>query len=138
MEPAGKPDAFQICQPLVRAMTEAGMTVSWSMKPSDWLEIATVVERAGVPAMVAFARDTKATAKQPIRYATFFLRGGWKGLPPASSVPPPRAATRARQEHCGHPDCDLVTRTREIEHDSGLKTLEPCPDCHPNAKGRAA
>ncbi|MFC9987819.1 hypothetical protein ACFXKV_10145 [Streptomyces globisporus] len=133
-----KLDGFQICQPLVQAMTEAGITVSWSMKAADWLDIATVVQRAGVPAMVAFARDAKAAAKQKPRYATFFLRGGWRGLPPAASVPPPRATPAGKRPHCGHPDCDPITRTREIENDRGLRNLHPCPDCHPTAKGQAA
>lgn len=119
-------------------MTEAGITVSWSMKAADWLDIATVVQRAGVPAMVAFARDAKAAAKQKPRYATFFLRGGWRGLPPAASVPPPRATPAGKRPHCGHPDCDPITRTREIENDRGLRNLHPCPDCHPTAKGQAA
>ncbi|WP_150227043.1 hypothetical protein [Streptomyces filamentosus] len=114
------------------------MTVSWSMKPSDWIEISHIVQRAGIPAMVAFARDTKATARQPIRYATFFLRGGWAGLPPATSAPAPRDNARRPANHCGHADCDPVTRTREIEHDNGLRTLERCPDCHPASKGQAA
>lgn len=138
-ESAGKPDAFQICQPLVRAMTEAGITVSWSMQPSDWIAISQIVERAGITAMVAFARDTRASTRQPIRYAKFFLRGGWAGLPPASAVPAPRPGRAAgKPPHCGQPDCDPVSRTREIEHDSGLKTLEHCPDCHPTSKGHAA
>ncbi|MBT2429410.1 hypothetical protein J7F02_28290 [Streptomyces sp. ISL-112] len=138
-EPAPEPDAFTRCQPLVQAMTEAGITVSWSMKPSDWLDIAAIIQRAGVPAMVAFARDTKASARQPVRYATFFLRGGWRGLPPVSNVPPPRPASAAgKRPHCGHPDCDPITRTREVENDRGLRNLHPCPDCHPTAKGQAA
>lgn len=132
----GQQDGFQICQPLIQAMTEAGIVVSWSMKPSDWLEIARIVERAGVSAMVAFARDTKATARQPVRYATFFLKGGWKGLPPASSIPQPR--TTGKPPHCGHPDCDPVSRTRETEDDRGIRSLTRCTDCHPEAKGRAA
>lgn len=137
---AGKPDAFQVCQPLITAMTQAGITVSWSMQPKDWLEIASIVQRAGIPAMVAFARDTKNTSRQPVRYATFFLRGGWKGLPPAAQGAPPTAhSTDRRPQHCGHPDCDPVTRTRETEDNRGLRTVHPCPECHPNAqKGHAA
>lgn len=121
-------------------MTQAGIVVSWSMQPKDWLEIAAIVERAGIPAMVAFARDTKNTSRQPIRYATFFLRGGWKGLPPAThGVPPQRPAADGRAPHCGHPDCDPVTRTRETEDDRGLRRVHPCPDCHPaSQKGHAA
>ncbi|MFF0277503.1 hypothetical protein [Streptomyces sp. NPDC004330] len=120
-------------------MTEAGIVVSWSMKPSDWIDISRVVQRSGVAAMVAFARDTKATSRQPVRYATFFLRGGWKGLPPTSSLSAPRpSGTAGRPAHCGHPDCDPVSRTREIEHDNGLRSLKHCPDCHPTSKGHAA
>ncbi|MCY0928356.1 hypothetical protein OTB20_19565 [Streptomyces sp. H27-H1] len=119
-------------------MTEAGIVVSWSMKPDDWLDIAAIVERAGRDAMVRFALDTKATARQPIRYATFFLRGGWKGLPPASAaVPQPRPAS-GKPPYCGDPDCDEISRTREIEDDRGIRSLERCPDCHPASKGRAA
>lgn len=137
---AGKPDAFQICQPLVTAMTQAGITVSWSMQPSDWLEISTVIQRAGIPAMVAFARDTKASSRQPVRYATFFLRGGWKGLPPAAPDAPRQMRNSAdgKPPHCGHPDCDPVSRTRESEDTKGLRVVHRCPECNPNAKGHAA
>lgn len=129
-----KPDAFQICQPLVTAMTQAGITVSWSMQPSDWLTVADIVQRAGVPAMVTFARDTKATARQPIRYATFFLRGGWKGLPPAAAAPPPARDSPSMPKHCGDIDCHPDSRLREIEED-GLPVLAPCPACHPALQG---
>lgn len=135
---ASQPDPFAICQPLITAMTAAGLAVSWSMKPTDWADIAETVQRAGVPAMVAFARATAATAREPIRFATFFLRCGWKGLPPAArTLPAPPASGPA--PHCGHPDCDPVTRTREIEDDRGIRSLTRCPDCHPAAqKGHAA
>jgi len=137
-EASDRPDAFTRCQPLVKAMTEAGIVVSWSMKPSDWLEIASVVDRAGVTAMVRYAVDTKTTARQPIRYATFFLRGGWKGLPPAAAnVPPPRQPG-SQPPYCGDPDCDEISRTREIEDDRGIRSLQRCPDCHPASKGQAA
>ncbi|MFD7661020.1 hypothetical protein [Streptomyces sp. NPDC059788] len=135
---AGQPDAFARCQPLVRAMTEAGITVSWSMKASDWLDIAAIVQHAGVPAMVAFARDTKNATRQPIRYATFFLRGGWRGLPPAATPPPPQADSDVKPPHCGDPDCDPVTRYREVEHDNGIRSLKRCPDCHPSRKEHRA
>lgn len=136
---AQEPDAFQICQPLVQAMTQAGITISWSMQPKDWLEIAAIVQRAGVPAMVAFARDTKATTRQPVRYATFFLRGGWRGLPPAASTAPQsEPPADSKPHHCGDPDCDPVTRTREIEDDRGIRSLTRCHLCNPKAKGQAA
>ncbi|MFD5678442.1 hypothetical protein [Streptomyces sp. NPDC127040] len=120
-------------------MTEAGIVVSWSMQAGDTIQIASIVDRAGVPAMVKFALDTKVTARQPIRYATFFLRGGWKGLPPAAAnVPPPRPASSSKPPHCGDPDCDEISRTREIEDDRGLRSLQRCPECHPASKGQAA
>lgn len=33
--------------------------------------------------------------------------------------------------HCGDPDCDEITRTREAEAWNGLKTLQMCTGCHP-------
>ncbi|WP_405944706.1 hypothetical protein [Streptomyces sp. NBC_00932] len=120
-------------------MTEAGITVSWSMKAADWLDIAAVVQRAGVPAMVAFARDAKAAARQKPRYATFFLKGGWRGLPPASSVPTPRTSSAAdRPDWCEDPDCDEKSRMRQSEDSNGLRSLRPCQQCHPNRKETAA
>lgn len=143
---AGQPDGFQICQPLVKAMTDAGITVSWQMQASDWNDIAAIVQRAGVDAMVAFALDTRASARQPIRYATFFLRGGWKGLPPQSDrprphpapVPPQRDPRADRPEWCGDPDCDEITRTRDVEQPGGLWASAPCPNCHPTTARSAA
>lgn len=136
---AGQLDPFQICQPLIHAMTAAGITVSWSMQPREWLDIAEIIQRAGVTAMVTFARDSKATARQPPRYATFFLRGGWKGLPPKSAES--RASSRptdAKPPYCGDPECDEITRMKQVEDDNGLRSLYPCPDCHPKRKGAAA
>jgi hypothetical protein len=122
-------------------MTEAGITVSWSMKPADWLDIAAIVERSGAEAMVRFALDTKATTRQPVRYATFFLRGGWRGLPPKSNGPresPSRDPRAAWPEWCKDPDCDEITRTRQIENDNGIRSLIRCQQCHPNRKEPAA
>jgi hypothetical protein len=118
-------------------MTDAGITVSWSMQARDMIAIADILERAGLEAMVDFARDTKATARQPIRYATFFLRGGWGGLPPKSTAPPPKR-TAEKPPWCGDPDCDEITRTRDVEDDRGLRSSAPCPNCHPNRKAPAA
>lgn len=129
----GRPDPFTYIQPLIAAMTDAGITVSWSMQARDMIAIADILERAGLDAMVRFACDTKATARQPVRYATFFLRGGWGGLPPKSSAPPPRQGAE-RPPWCGDPDCDEITRTRDVEDDRGLRYSAPCPNCHPKAR----
>lgn len=34
--------------------------------------------------------------------------------------------------HCGHIDCDPITRARETEDGNGLKSLTWCSACHPN------
>lgn len=128
-----RPDAFTYIQPLIAAMTNAGITVSWSMQAQDLIAIADVLERAGLDAMVDFARKTQTSTRQPIRYATFFLRGGWKGLPPKSSTPPPKPRPE-KPPWCGDPDCDRVTRTRDIENDRGLRFSQPCPKCHPTSR----
>jgi len=36
--------------------------------------------------------------------------------------------------HCGHLDCDEVTRYRETEDADGLRSLSACPDCHPSLR----
>jgi hypothetical protein len=36
--------------------------------------------------------------------------------------------------HCGHLDCDSVTRYRETEDADGLRSLSACPDCHPSLR----
>lgn len=128
------PLAFDYCQPLIKAMTEAGIVVSWTMGADDWQAVARVLDRAGVDAMVTFARGAK--SRDPIRFAKFFLKAGWTGLPPKSAKP--AASSASKPAHCGHPDCDPITRTREIEDARGIRSLHPCAVCHPNAKGQAA
>ncbi|MFA0844396.1 hypothetical protein [Streptomyces rochei] len=128
-------DAFAYIQPLVRAMTDAGITVSWQMQAEEYQQTAQVLQRAGADAMVDFALATKADSRKTIRYATFFLRGGWKGLPPKSSKPRPQPrGAGAKPPYCGDPDCDEITRMRQHEDDNGLRALYPCPDCHPKSR----
>lgn len=66
-------------------------------------------------------------------------RGGYRPADPnaawdrydadARAGKPPSGADRV--SWCGDPDCDEVTRTREVEDRGGLKTLRMCGDCHP-------
>ena len=120
-------------------MTDADLTVSWAMQAEEYQQTAQVLRRAGAKAMVDFALDTKASSKKRIRYATFFLRGGWKGLPPKSTKPRPSSkSSTAKPPYCGDPDCDEITRYRQREDGNGLRSLYPCPECHPSRKDSAA
>ncbi|MFJ3878018.1 hypothetical protein ACIPW5_11220 [Streptomyces sp. NPDC090077] len=129
-------DPFTLCQPLIKALTENGITVSWGMPAADLITVANAVQRAGVNAMVQFAKDTQGRQRDRILYARYFVRG-WAGLPPAAAVRPPRQRD-GKPPYCGDPECDEISRTREIEDDRGIRSLTPCPDCHPASKGRAA
>lgn len=133
--PDSQPDAGALCHQLIAAMTEAGITVSWGMKSEDWIDTADLIRKCGIPAMVDFARAAKARAKQPPMYATFFLRGGWRGLPPAAATAPPTTGSQPDEKppHCGDPDCDPISRQREREDADGLRINYRCPDCHPNS-----
>jgi hypothetical protein len=115
-------------------MTNAGITVSWTAQARDLNSIADILERAGVDAMVEFARKTQASTRQPIRYATFFLRGGWGGLPPKAQRHEQPPTADAPAPHCGDPDCHPTSRLREIEDEDGLPMLVPCPNCHPQGR----
>jgi hypothetical protein len=131
------PDAFAYCQPLIKAMTDAGLVVSWQMSADDWQSIARVQRRTGVEEMVRFARGAK--SRTSIRFATFYLRAGWLGLPPKSTKPAPQTKhLRALPDWCQDPDCDEKTRLRQREDDNGLRSVYPCPQCHPSRKDTAA
>jgi hypothetical protein len=130
------PDAFAYIQPLIRAMTDAGFNaISWQMQADDIQSVARVLKRTDVDAMVKFALGAKATARTPIGYATFFLRG-WLGLPPQSAKP--RAAASPPEappvpEWCGK--CD-APEYRWLEGDDGRQYR--CPTCNPDAIGARA
>ncbi|MDX3354724.1 hypothetical protein PV703_15700 [Streptomyces sp. ME01-24h] len=129
------PRAFDYIQPLIAAMTDAGFNaLSWQMQADDIQSVARVLHRAGVEAMVTSALNVK--SREPVRFARFFLKAGWLGLPPKSTRP--RPAPRVQLPWCEDPDCDPVTRTREVENDRGLRFSDPCPKCHPSRKESAA
>ncbi|NUQ95361.1 MAG: hypothetical protein HOY79_01925 [Streptomyces sp.] len=131
------PRAFDYIQPLIKAMSEADIRVSWQMNAEDIQAIAVIQQRAGIEQMVTFATNLKARSREPISFATFFLKSGWRGLPPATAQA--RDSPTEKPPYCGDPDCDEITRMRETEDDRGLRRLHPCPACHPNAKkGTAA
>ncbi len=119
-------------------MTQAGLLLSWNMKPGEWIELADLVDRCGVPALVEFARATAQTSRQPIRYPACFLRGGWRGLPPATMAPPPAARPAEKPPYCGHIDCDEITRMRDTTDPEGRPLVTRCPECHPDTRKDAA
>ncbi|MEU1273043.1 hypothetical protein [Streptomyces sp. NPDC005799] len=132
------PRAFDYIQPLIKAMGEAGIRVSWQMAAEDIQAIAVVQQRAGVKEMVTFARNIKGRAREPITHATYFLKSGWRGLPPQTEPRPDNEPEEDTPPWCGDPDCDERTRLRQREDDNGLRALYRCPQCHPDRKDPAA
>jgi hypothetical protein len=132
------PDAFAYIQPLIAAMTDAGFSaLSWQMHADEMQSIARVLRRAGVSAMVESALSAKSRARKSIGFATYFLKSGWAGLPPKSTKPRPAPAAE-KPPWCEDPDCDPISRTRDIENDRGLRFSQPCAKCHPARKAPAA
>jgi hypothetical protein len=135
-------------KPLIDALGIKGIAVSWTrMSSYQWLVLQQLMKTHGIPYLVYIA-GTRWNPRNPIRFGTLLL-DIWREFeaPPAGSPWHPAAQTaRATQNsqadkpaHCGHPDCDPITRTRETEDDRGLRRVNPCPDCHPTArKGHAA
>ncbi|MGW2089626.1 hypothetical protein [Streptomyces sp. NPDC001880] len=125
-------------RPLVDGCTNANVSVRWPFEGGQWLVIHALIKKSGVAAMVEYAR--KVAARRDIESAKYFMQG-WRELPPLPAQikhPPGRTTDRGKPPHCGHPDCDPVTRTRETENANGIRSLDRCPDCHPAAKGQAA
>lgn len=134
-EAAGLPDPFD---DLKKALAAAGLgAVAWDIKRhSDWQRIKTQLDRLGVDLMVKSAANSARAQGEPASVTAWI--GRWQSLPDPKPNPATRDSPSSKPPHCGHPDCDPVTRTRETENDRGIRSLDRCPDCHPNAKGRAA
>lgn len=132
----GIPDA---ARPLVDGLTAAGVVVRWPFKGNGWFPVLSLIQKAGVEAMTRHA--VRAAKRADVVTAAYFMEG-WAELPPLvapAPQPAPQPASRpAAPPHCGHIDCDPVTRTRETEDDNGITTNYRCPDCHPNATRSAA
>ena len=133
-------------QPLLDALHMKNINVGWGrLSHLQWIAVQQLMKSHGTPYLVHIA-NSRWNPSNPIRFGTLLL-DIWREYPaPPAGSPwrPDTANARKRPSgsnkppHCGHPDCDEQTRTREIEHDNGLKTLEHCPDCHPTSKGHAA
>jgi hypothetical protein len=132
-------------QPLLDALHMKDITVGWGrLSTLQWIAVQQLMKSHGTPYLVHIA-GSRWNPKNPIRFGTLLLDiwHEYPAPPPGSPWHPSTAARKqpssnSKPPHCGHPDCDPVSRTREVEHDNGLRTLKHCPDCHPTTKGQAA
>lgn len=122
-------------QPLLDELGARDMSVSWRLSPMQWIAVQQLINTRGVPFLVEQARR-RWNPKDPIKFASLLIQI-WTEIP---APPQARAARESAQRdaHCGDPDCDEISRTRDIEVGDGLKASVPCSACHPNRKERAA
>ncbi|MFE3657234.1 hypothetical protein [Streptomyces sp. NPDC059165] len=134
-------------QPLLDELQMKGIAVGWGrLSHFQWVAVQQLMKSHGVSYLVYIAKS-RWNPSNPIRFGSLLL-DIWREFPappPGSPWHPDTLAARGRKEttaskppHCGHPDCDEQTRTRETEDTRGIRSLERCPDCHPNTKGHAA
>ena len=89
----GIPDAVR---PLVDSMTASGVVVRWPFVGNQWFPLIALINKCGVPALVAYARRT--ADRTHVDSARYFMRG-WAELPPkpaaGSPIHTPRPHLRA-------------------------------------------
>ncbi|MEU5016384.1 hypothetical protein AB0G60_03005 [Streptomyces angustmyceticus] len=135
-------------QPLMDALQMKGITVSWGrMSDLHWITVQQLMKSHGVPYLVNIA-TTRWNPRNPIRFGTLLIEiwREYSAPPPGSPWHPDTQSKREQQHradadkppHCGDPDCDEKTRYREIENDNGIRSLVPCPNCHPSQKENRA
>lgn len=134
-------------KPLIDALGIKGMAVSWTRVSNfQWLIVQQLMKSHGIPYLVHIA-GTRWNPKNPIKFGTLLL-DIWREFepPPAGSPWHPAAQagrasgseTKAKPPYCGDPDCDEITRLRQREDENGLRSVYPCPQCHPSRKDSAA
>lgn len=123
-------------QPLIDELDRLNIHCSWRLSSMQWVAVQELINTRGVPFLVEQARR-RWNPNDPIKFASLLIQI-WLEIP--APAPKQRASPQSQQlpEWCKHPDCDEKTRTREIEDDRGIRSLERCPDCNPKAKGQAA
>lgn len=133
-QPAGVvvPD---FAQPLIDGLDRLNIHCSWRLSSGQWMAVQELINTRGIPFLVEQARR-RWNPNDPIKFASLLIQI-WCEIP-APSRPSSSGQKSQQTEWCKHPDCDEKTRTREIEDARGIRSLERCPDCHPNAKGQAA
>ncbi|WP_406418333.1 hypothetical protein [Streptomyces sp. NBC_01614] len=77
-------------------MTASGVVVRWPFAGNQWFPLIALINKCGVPALVAYARRT--ADRTHVDSARYFMRG-WAELPPkpaaGSPVHTPRPHLRA-------------------------------------------
>ena len=100
---ASKPDGPRIdgpriatnCQPLVTAMQQAGIHVSWELSANEWLQIDSIIKRIPIDLLVADAVESWHRARSTPRLARYFL-SGWRGIPAVPEGAPRQPAKPIR------------------------------------------
>jgi hypothetical protein len=95
---ASQPDGPRIavnCQPLVTAMQQAGIHVSWELSANEWLQIEAIIRRIPVDLLVADAVEAWHRARSTPRLARYFLPG-WRGIPAVPEGAPRQPAKPVR------------------------------------------
>lgn len=74
-------------QPLVDALTAAGLIVGWELQPPEWFLIEALIRRCGIPALVVSARGSWQGARSQPRSGRYFLPA-WRALPDSAHAGP--------------------------------------------------
>ena len=91
--PAGGLEIPAFARPLVDQLTAAGVIVRWNLSTGEWFELDSLIKKSGIPALAEFAR--RQAAQRDVQYARYFLRGGWRELPPLPAPGTERPPLRA-------------------------------------------
>lgn len=83
------------CRPLVTAMQQAGIHVSWELSANEWLQIESIIKRIPVDLLVADAVEAWHRARSTPRLARYFLPG-WRGIPAVPEGAPRQPAKPIR------------------------------------------
>lgn len=95
---ASQPDGPRIavnCQPLVTAMQQAGIHVSWELSANEWLQLEAILKRVPLDVLVADAVEAWHRARSTPRLARYFL-AGWRGIPAVPEGAPRQPAKPIR------------------------------------------
>lgn len=136
-----KPEAVALpewTQPLIDALNRKGVSVSWAyLGPGQLVAIQELINTRGVQALADIAAS-RWNPRDPIKYVSLLLKIWLEHPAPSLGSQASRPSSQPKPPWCEDPDCDPVTRTRDIENDRGLRFSQPCAKCHPNRKAPAA